>query len=219
MILAIDTSAGTSVALRAGAGTLVQRDSEDPMRHAEAIGPLIADVLATAEIEPTAVDVVAVGVGPGPFTGLRVGIAAGEAFALGRGCALVPVPSHDAVAFGWYAAGNAGRLQVVTDARRREVAVSDYDGVDADGVPVRVGGPVLHLRTEVPEASDVRIEPTQIAAGDVARLAAALCDTGRSLSDGAAIYLRPPDVTLAAPKQVAQPTRADRDHTADRGRR
>lgn len=218
MILAIDTSAGTSVALLVSDGVLVQRDSEDPMRHAEAIGPLIAAVLGAANTTASAVEAVAVGVGPGPFTGLRVGIAAGEAFALGLGCSVVPVPSHDAVAFGWYMAGNNGRLQVVTDARRREVAVSDYSGLDGDGVPVRTMGPVLHLRTEVPEASEIRLEPTQINAGDVARLAAALRAAGRSISDGSAIYLRPPDVTLAAPKQVAQPTRADRG-PAERGRR
>ncbi len=67
--------------------------------------------------------------GPGPFTGLRVGIAAARAFAAGRGIPVHPVASHDAVAF-----GRTAPTLVVTDARRREVAWTTYEPGD-DGLP------------------------------------------------------------------------------------
>ena len=94
--------------------------------------------------------------GPGPFTGLRVGIAAARAFALGRGVPVVPVVSHDAVALelllhnALTAAGIGRRRRrrgrtfaVVTDARRREFAYTVYRGIDDDGLPIRAAEPAL----------------------------------------------------------------------------
>ncbi|HEY1105724.1 MAG TPA: tRNA (adenosine(37)-N6)-threonylcarbamoyltransferase complex dimerization subunit type 1 TsaB, partial [Agromyces sp.] len=89
MLLAIDTSTGTSVAIvdrdRATGDlrTLAETGTDDTMRHAEVIGGFIRDALATAGIDPASLSGVAGGMGPGPFTGLRVGIAAAHAFALG----------------------------------------------------------------------------------------------------------------------------------------
>src|SRR6187551_1138465 len=119
MLLAIDTSTGTSVAVvdRDG-GILAEAGTDDTMRHAEVVGGFIRDALAAAGVRPHDLSGVAGGMGPGPFTGLRVGIAAAHAFALGIGRPFVPVASHDAVAWDWYRAGGSGRLQVVTDARR-----------------------------------------------------------------------------------------------------
>ena len=117
MLLAIDTSAGTSVALVAGGRVLAEADEPGTRRHAEAIGTLLRDVLRDAGAVPGDVTGVVAGMGPGPFTGLRVGIAAARAFAFGIGAPVHPVVSHDAIAHG---AGT--RVLVVTDARRREVA-------------------------------------------------------------------------------------------------
>ena len=114
---------------------------------------------------------VAGGMGPGPFTGLRVGIAAAHAFAVGIDRPFVPVVSHDAVAWSWYRAGNEGPLQVLTDARRREFAVSAYDGLDADDLPVRVEGPSLHPRDDVPDIVGTRLEAHYVQAGAVGMLA------------------------------------------------
>src|SRR5690606_10550307 len=138
MLLSIDTSAGTSVAVvDRDRGIIAELAEPDSRRHAEVIGDFILRCLAEAEVPVTALSGVAVGMGPGPFTGLRVGIAAAQAFALGAGRPVVRVGSHDAIAFGHYAAGGGGPLLVVTDARRREVYWSAFSGVDDAGVPVR----------------------------------------------------------------------------------
>src|SRR6185312_4479441 len=130
MLLAIDTSAGTSVAVvdRDG-GVLSEVIETDTMRHAEVIGTLIDEALTVAGIEVRALSGVVAGMGPGPFTGLRVGIAAAKAFAIGAGKPLVPVVSHDAVAYDRYSSGYAGPLLVVTDARRERYWTA-YSGAD-----------------------------------------------------------------------------------------
>ncbi|GAA4673749.1 tRNA (adenosine(37)-N6)-threonylcarbamoyltransferase complex dimerization subunit type 1 TsaB [Frondihabitans cladoniiphilus] len=155
MLLAIDTSSGTSVAVvdREG-GVLAERTELDTRRHAEVIGLLIQECLTDAGIEPARLSAVVAGMGPGPFTGLRVGIAAARAFAFGAGKPCLPLVSHDAIAF--ERLGGLERalgqepesrqeapLVVVTDARRREVYFSVYSGIDAEGLPVRVGEPGL----------------------------------------------------------------------------
>ena len=136
MLLAIDTSAGTSVAVVARGRVLAEADEPGTRRHAEAIGTLLGRALSEAGIEPRHVTGVVAGMGPGPFTGLRVGIAAARAFAFGVDVPVHPIVSHDAVAY-----GHESRVLVVTDARRREVAWSLYD----PGV-VRLEGPELARR-------------------------------------------------------------------------
>ncbi|WP_173923598.1 tRNA (adenosine(37)-N6)-threonylcarbamoyltransferase complex dimerization subunit type 1 TsaB [Agromyces sp. Marseille-P2726] len=209
MLLAIDTSTGTSVSIvdhdGAGGGVrcLAETGTDDTMRHAEVIGGFIRDALATADVRPAQLSGVAAGMGPGPFTGLRVGIAAAHAFALGIGRPFVPVVSHDAVAWSWYADGGEGALQVVTDARRREVAVSEYDGLDADRLPVRRTGPGLAPRDDVPPARGIRVDAALVPASAVGMLAELAFAAGRlPLADDAPIYLRAPDVTLAERKRV-----------------
>ena len=154
MILAIDTSLGTAVAVvERDGGVLAETGTDDTMRHAEVIGGSSARRSPRPGVRPRDLSGVAAGMGPGPFTGLRVGIAAARAFALGRGIPVVPVASHDAVALG--TGTGAGRrrtaLPVVTDARRREFAFSVYAALDDDGLPIRVGGPALDpARRRVP---------------------------------------------------------------------
>lgn len=206
MLLAIDTSAGTSVAVvdRDG-GVLEQRGTADAMRHAEVIGELIAETLAAAGVAPAQLSGVAVGMGPGPYTGLRVGIAAARAFAIGIGRPLVPVPSHDAVAWAQLRAGGASAVQVVTDARRREFAVSEYLGLDVDGLPVRTSGPVLVPREEVPAFEGARVDAAEVPAGGIGMLAELAFAAGRlPLAGDSAIYLREPDVTPSAGKRVTR---------------
>src|SRR5690606_37843472 len=95
-----------------------------------------------AEISARDVTAVAVGMGPGPFTGLRVGIAAANAFAFGRGIDVLHVASHDAIALEQLSA-NPGRLVITTDARRRERYWSSYAGLDGQKLPVREAGPAV----------------------------------------------------------------------------
>jgi tRNA threonylcarbamoyl adenosine modification protein YeaZ len=209
VLLAIDTSAGTSVAVvdRDG-GVLSEAGELDTRRHAEVIGRLIIRCLDESGIAVTDLSGVAVGMGPGPFTGLRVGIAAGQAFAFGAGKPVVRVVSHDAVAFDSYSAGATGPLLVVTDARRKEVYWSAYSGADSAGLPVRVAGPGLARPQEL--AAQVagydtytRLDAESIPAGSLGMLAEGLFLHGREFSGPEPLYLRSPDVTVSAgPKRV-----------------
>ncbi|MFF2494429.1 tRNA (adenosine(37)-N6)-threonylcarbamoyltransferase complex dimerization subunit type 1 TsaB [Agromyces sp. NPDC058064] len=211
MLLAIDTSTGTSVAIvdrDAASGelrVLAETGTDDTMRHAEVIGGFIRDALDASGIAPDRLSGVAAGMGPGPFTGLRVGIAAAHAFALGIARPFVPVPSHDAIAWARYTAGETGPLQVVTDARRREFAVSEYAGLDAAGLPIRVTGPLLAPRDALPEPTGARFEAVVVSAAAVGLVAELAFVAGRlPLADDAPLYLRAPDVTPSAGKRVLQ---------------
>lgn len=210
MLLAIDTSAGTAVAAVAANGSvLAERSTADTRRHAEVIGPFLHEVLA--EVDRAARDGgdahplagVVTGIGPGPFTGLRVGIAAARAVAIARGVPLIPVPSHDAVALKLVEGGvAAGRFCVVTDARRREVAVTEYSA--ALPVPRVVVPARLELRLGfAPEEGVALYEVTEIPAAALAQVAAARLAAGASFPDPQPLYLRAPDVTMpTGPKRV-----------------
>lgn len=201
MLLAIDTSAGTSVAVvDAAGGVLAERSSDDPRAHAEVVGVLIREVLEEASVSPRDLVAIAAGMGPGPFTGLRVGIAAARAFAFGAGLPVLPVLSHDAIA---HAAGRP--VLVATDARRREVFVSRYAGADAAGLPVREDGPrvVPRVDLDVPAGVDL-VEAATVSAASLGAVAALTRAAGRTFAPDVAVYLRSPDVTLSAgPKRVS----------------
>jgi tRNA threonylcarbamoyl adenosine modification protein YeaZ len=211
VLLAIDTSAGTSVAVvDRTRGVLAERGIPDTMRHAEVIGRLIQECLTEAAVPVSALSGVVGGMGPGPFTGLRVGIAAARVFALGIGRPLVPVVSHDAIAYGAYRTGHTGPLLVVTDARRREVYWSAYSGADASGLPVRIGPPALAKPAELLEDTFVhaalpRLDAASISAGDLGMVAELGYAAGRPPAADEALYLRSPDVTVSknGPKRVS----------------
>jgi tRNA threonylcarbamoyl adenosine modification protein YeaZ len=205
MLLAIDTSAGTSVAVvDRDAGILSEVSEADTRRHAEVIGILIRDALDHSGIAVAELSGVAVGMGPGPFTGLRVGIAAARVFALGIGRPVVPVVSHDAVAF-----GTRDPVLVVTDARRREVYWSAYAGTDDAGLPIRVDGPGLSRTDALADAVlDLagfrRVDAAEVSAASLGLVAELLYLHKRPFASSEALYLRSPDVTLSAgPKRVS----------------
>ena len=202
MLLAIDSSAGTSVAVvdREG-GILAERSVLDTRSHAEVIGRLIQEALAEAGVDASAMSGVALGMGPGPFTGLRVGIAAGRVAAFGLGRPVVPVVSHDAIAYAEYLAGRSGPLTVVTDARRREVYWSTYSGADELGLPVRAEGPALDNPAAFEGQPNV-FEAASVSAGALGMLAEFLYFHKRPFAANVPLYLRAPDVTLSAPKRV-----------------
>jgi tRNA threonylcarbamoyl adenosine modification protein YeaZ len=186
VILAIDTSAGTSVAL-VGEGIVAEAATTDTRSHAEHIGVFIDRVLTDAGLTPSDVTAVVAGIGPGPFTGLRVGIAAAIAFAIGRVIPLYGIPSHDAVAVG------RETCTVVTDVRRRELAWTTYrDGVAIDGP---------RLTTEATLATDVdldtfpEVRADVISAAVLATAAQVRIDRGDDLSSLRPLYLRAPDAT------------------------
>jgi tRNA threonylcarbamoyl adenosine modification protein YeaZ len=192
VLLAIDTSAGTAVALVDAGRVIAEEASPDPRGHAETVGLLIERVLGNARP-----DAVAAGMGPGPFTGLRVGIAAARAFAFARGIPVHGVCSHDAVAH-----GRTAPTLVVTDARRREVAWSVYR--DA----ARVDGPHLAHPDDLAAVVDGydaldRIDASEVSAASLALVAERLLAAGRPTGPDQPLYLRAPDVTLpGASKRV-----------------
>ena len=194
MFLAVDSSLGTSVAVVSSEGHILSECfSEDTRGHAENIGALLQDALASAGIAASDVTHVVMGVGPGPFTGLRVGMAAAEAFAHSRSLPLIPLVSHDAEALG------AGDAVIVTDARRGEVAYSVYQ---EESVFRRVLGPALarpeNLEHELGEHSSLlRIQVETISAGKLGQVANAYLTAGVAPESRAPQYLRAPDVTVA----------------------
>jgi tRNA threonylcarbamoyl adenosine modification protein YeaZ len=193
VLLAIDTSAGTSVAVvDRDRGVLAEHSVEDTRRHAEVIGELIQRAIEDAGIAKDELSGVAVGMGPGPFTGLRVGIAAARAFGFGIGKPVVPVVSHDAVAY-----GRTTPVTVVTDARRREVYWSSYDAPDDSGLPRRAMGPALAAPDDVP-ADRERLDTHWVSAASLGMLAEALSAAGRPFPADEPLYLRSPDVTMSA---------------------
>ena len=112
-VLAIDTSTSrTSVALIAGDKVLFNEFHEDPLAHGEVLPVLVAKAMKLN----VGIDLVAVGMGPGPFTGLRVGIAFAQSFALGMNVKWHGVCSLDAMA------GSISDKDFIvsTDARRKE---------------------------------------------------------------------------------------------------
>ncbi len=220
MILALDTSVGTAVAVVEEDG-VVRADlaSANALGHAEVIGDLLVAALGQASLgpvgttsapEPVVIARVAIGMGPGPFTGLRVGIAAARAFALGRGIPVVPVVSHDAFALGILLAdpfADVPRFAVVTDARRREFAYTVYEGLGDDGLPVRVTEPALvprdDLDARLAALGAERRDALAIPASMIGVVAARAVAAGREVGPHDALYLRSPDVTMpAGPKRV-----------------
>jgi tRNA threonylcarbamoyladenosine biosynthesis protein TsaB len=106
-------------------------------RHAEALAPAIAHVLDQVGMSLADVEVVAVDVGPGLFTGLRVGVASAQGLAQGLGVGVIGVTSVDVLARSAYAAGWPGPVAAVVDARRGEVFGARYRGPTDQSHPLR----------------------------------------------------------------------------------
>ncbi|MGO1411558.1 MULTISPECIES: tRNA (adenosine(37)-N6)-threonylcarbamoyltransferase complex dimerization subunit type 1 TsaB [unclassified Microbacterium] len=216
MILAVDTSIGSTAAVVAPDGVVLgHAESASPRGHAEVIGDLLVAALEDAGVVAAEITHVATGMGPGPFTGLRIGIAAGRAFAVGRGIDVVPVASHDAAALAHIErTGDGGAFAIVTDARRRENAVSVYRGIDEHGLPVRISGPELHPQaadlaailpsatvivptgTAADDANPADAPTSIIRAADLGRVAARVLAAGVAPGADEPLYLRSPDVTV-----------------------
>lgn len=205
VLLAIDTAIGTSIALGVD-GQIYEASSDDPRGHAELIGTLLAEVFERAAVSPDRVTGVVAGIGPGPFTGLRVGIAAAKTFAVARNVPLLPLQGHEGVAFESLDAG-AARVRVVQDARRKELFVTDYadtDGAvrDGAGLPERTADARLIRQADF-EASAADVWPERIPAAALVRLAARRLNAGLPFDSEEALYIRLPDVMQpTSPKRV-----------------
>ncbi|MGV9710570.1 tRNA (adenosine(37)-N6)-threonylcarbamoyltransferase complex dimerization subunit type 1 TsaB [Gordonia sp. NPDC003424] len=167
-VLAIDTATDAVVTgvviLGDGAETIdtvAERTVSDGRRHAEILTTLIGEVLAESGTARSDLDAVVVGCGPGPFTGLRVGMATGAAFGDALGLPVHGVCSLDALARqALWMTPSATSLLVVTDARRREVYWARY----LDGR--RMGDPAVIAPANLVE--DLAAEPIDLVVGSPA---------------------------------------------------
>jgi tRNA threonylcarbamoyl adenosine modification protein YeaZ len=210
-----DADAGADVTV------LASRAPIDARRHGELLAPLITQVLDEAGVGTGDLDGVVAGVGPGPFTSLRVGVvtAASVAHALGLRavgvCSLDAIPDADA----------SQDVVVVTDARRREVYWARYrDGARTEGPDVarpadllaRLGGDEVvvgsaaHLTPELAERALPDL-PRYPRPGALAQLARAAMLAAEPPGPLVPLYLRRPDATppaAARPPETVPPTGA-----------
>ena len=138
MLLAFDTATPlVTVALHDGEDVVAERTSDLPMKHGEQLAPLIEAVLADRGLVRQDLTAIAVGVGPGPFTGLRIGLVTARTLALALELPVYGVCTLDVLAIEAVDTGAVGEdFLVATDARRKEVYLASYD---ADGA--RLSGP------------------------------------------------------------------------------
>ncbi|AEV71226.1 universal bacterial protein YeaZ [Mycolicibacterium rhodesiae NBB3] len=190
LILVIDTAtpAVTAGVVRRDGDTLdvlAERVTHDARAHAEQLTPNAVGALADAEVRVEALEAIVVGCGPGPFTGLRVGMATAAAYGHALGLPVYGVCSLDAIGV-----GTAGDILVVTDARRREVYWARY----RDGV--RVEGPAVAAPADVPGASEALARPPLYPTpGGLVR---AVADWTAPPAPLVPLYLRRPDAKTLA---------------------
>ena len=209
MLLAFDTAtAQVTVALHDGDSVVASYDSAESMRHGEMLAPGIESVLADAGATVADLTGIAVGVGPGPFTGLRVGLVTARTLALVREIPVHGVCSLDILAAQGIDDGLSDFL-VATDARRKEVYLASY------AAGRRVGGPEVRKPADAATATTVvgrgallYPESFPSAAPPEHPSAAVLCDVvlrGRfEVLDPDPLYLRRPDaVEPGKPKLVS----------------
>ena len=205
VLLAIDTSAGTAVAVLVDGVVASESYDANSMQHAEQIGIQIQQGLEAAKKKSSDVSAVAVGVGPGPFTGLRVGIAAAKMFAEGVSAPIYGVGSLDAIAF-------ANSLDqptlVLTDARRSEVFFGLYQGKTPAGVPKTLLGPGVKKQAELEvqlkaAGHSYVLANTQVSAANLGLLSLAQLAEGTANTSVIANYLRAPDALPAKGKKVS----------------
>ena len=224
LLLAIDTATSAiTVALHDGESVLAESTTLDSRRHGEYVAPAMADVLAKAGRVAADVTAVVSGTGPGPFTGLRVGLVTARTFAFARGIPVFGLCSLDALAHEAWLEGAVGEGQscvVATDARRKEVYWARYE-VTVDGA-IRRGAPMVAKAAAIAaevrgapvigrggllyaESFGPRVGPLDVSAGALADLAARVMAGGEELPAPEPMYLRRPDATPRAPRKAALP--------------
>ncbi|MGW7412891.1 tRNA (adenosine(37)-N6)-threonylcarbamoyltransferase complex dimerization subunit type 1 TsaB [Streptomyces sp. NPDC054863] len=221
LLLAVDTATpAVTVALHDGSSVVAETTRVDARRHGELLLPLIDSTLREAGLKLDAVTGLVVGVGPGPYTGLRVGLATAETFGFALGVPVHGLCTLDALA---YAAGTGpgggveGPFAVATDARRKEVYWARYDdartrttepAVDRPaeiaerlaGLPVAGAGALLY-----PEAFPDARGPEHVSAAALASLAAEKLAAGTEFLAPLPLYLRRPDAQVPKNYKVVTP--------------
>lgn len=206
MILAIDTSVGVSVALHSGDEVISEINSSTHGQQGELTSQYISQAMHEAGLTADRITKVLVGVGPGPFTGLRVGIVSALVFAHARSIEVSGLCSLDAVGL-----MQSGECIVVTDARRKELYWAKYqDGRRVTSPAVNspadikdqagalpIVGPGALLYPEILSATLIELRAANLAQAFISGLA--------ELHPVVPMYLRKPDaVEPTNIKAVAQ---------------
>lgn len=209
MLLAFDTAtAHVTVALHDGSRVVAEWGSDESMRHGETLAPAIEAVLGQAGASARDLTRVAVGAGPGPFTGLRVGLVTARTFGFALGIPVHAVCSLDVLAAEAVDAGLAD-FAVATDARRKEVYLARYERgrrvegpVVAKPADVAFDGPVVGrgavlYPADFPDARGPELPSAAVLADVVLR-------ERFELVDPEPLYLRRPDtMEPRPPKKVS----------------
>jgi tRNA threonylcarbamoyl adenosine modification protein YeaZ len=203
LVLALDTATPTLVVgvARWADGqeieVLAERAVPSGNRHAELLTPAVREVLADAGLAMAGLDAIVTGLGPGPYTGLRVGVVSAAALGDARGLPVVGVCTHDAI--------GSGARTVVTDARRKEVYWAAYstDGSRLEGPDVvrpedlHRSGPFIG-DPAFAERLGAAVVPAEVTTAGLVRAAAAQLADPSSAAPLIPLYLRRPDATPPA---------------------
>jgi tRNA threonylcarbamoyl adenosine modification protein YeaZ len=215
LLLAFDTATpAVTAAVHDGTTVLAEAYQLDARRHGELLLPAIDRVLREAGVDRHRLTGIAVGVGPGPYTGLRVGLVTAAALGDALGLPVHGVCTLDAIAHQARVEGLAGPFTVATDARRKEVYWASYD---ADGA--RTEGPAVDRPADLtpgpqsvgagallyPDAFPDAHGPEHVSAGALAGYAAAELAAGRELLPNIPLYLRRPDAQVPAGYKAVLP--------------
>jgi tRNA threonylcarbamoyl adenosine modification protein YeaZ len=207
LILALDTATPAvtaGVVRRDGSEcvALAERVTVDARGHAERLTPNVVAALADAGLRMADLDAVVVGCGPGPFTGLRAGMATAAAY----GHAL-DIPVHGVCSLDAIGVRTTGEVLVVTDARRREIYWARYrDGVRTDGPAVNAPadvnpGPAQAVAGSPEHAALFALPCCEPVYPTPAGLVTAVPDWSASPLPLVALYLRRPDAKPLAAQQ------------------
>lgn len=209
LTLAIDTSHHVAVGIARDAQPIARVVVEDTRAHAESLMPSIIAACEQAGVAVQDIEQIAVGMGPGPFTGLRVGVATAWTLAHAAGITPHGVCSLDVVAREWADNGAPEEFVVVADARRKELYWARYS---ADGT--RLGDPQVSAPEKLPElpvagsVPDAFADQVQLADGAPVALdpgvLAARWDVLAPAGDEP-YYLRPADATVPGKPKSALP--------------
>jgi tRNA threonylcarbamoyl adenosine modification protein YeaZ len=146
LLLAFDTATpAVTVALHDGQRVLAETTTVDARRHGELLAPSIAKVIADAGVDQRELTAIAVGVGPGPFTGLRVGLVTARVFGRTLGVPVHGVCTLDALARAAWPAAAGREFLAVTDARRKELYWARYSTTGG-----RLAGPSVERPADIP---------------------------------------------------------------------
>ncbi len=210
LLLALDTSTpAVSVALCRDGEALATETVVDARRHGELLAVGVDAVLRRAGVQPADLDAVAAGVGPGPYTGLRVGLMTARALGHALGIPVLGVCSLDVLA-AEAARSIEGEFVVASDARRKEVYWARYRGgirVDGPGVDLPAvaayAGPTVGYGAELyPDAFPDARAPRYPSAAELGAFVAA----GGATLPPDPLYLRRPDaVEPGARKRATAP--------------